>query len=156
MTMVTVLSWTASALILAGALFSLVGALGVLRLPDCYTRMHAAGKAGALGAALILAGVATALRSPLSWEALFAMILLLATAPLAAHLIARAAYRAGFRPRLGGGEPPPSPAPPHGPPARGLGAAEEAESVEEPLDRQTPAEQPPVGVKRSPGEETSR
>ena len=54
------LAWLASVLILAGTLFCLIGAIGVLRLPDCYTRMHAASKAGALGAAMVLGGVAAA------------------------------------------------------------------------------------------------
>jgi multicomponent Na+:H+ antiporter subunit G len=43
-----------SALLLLGALFSLIAAIGVLRLPDLYTRMHAASKAGAVGGGLIL------------------------------------------------------------------------------------------------------
>jgi multicomponent Na+:H+ antiporter subunit G len=54
------LAWLSSALLLLGASIGLIGAIGVLRLPDSYTRLHAASKAGALGAALILAGVAAA------------------------------------------------------------------------------------------------
>src|SRR5690606_29089312 len=80
---------------------SLLGAIGVTRLPDCYSRMHAASKAGALGAILILGGVAAASNGEAALEALLAIVVLLATAPLAAHAVSRAAYRAGFRPVLG-------------------------------------------------------
>jgi multicomponent Na+:H+ antiporter subunit G len=93
--------WIASFLLLAGALFSLLGAIGVSRLPDCYSRMHAASKAGALGAILILAGAAAASGGETALEAILALIVLLATAPLAAHAVSRAAWRAGFKPVTG-------------------------------------------------------
>jgi multicomponent Na+:H+ antiporter subunit G len=96
-----VLPWIASALLLLGGTISLVGALGVLRLPDSYTRMHAASKAGALGAALVLAGVAAATRGAVSLEAIFALVVLVATTPLAAHAVSRATHRAGNLPRTG-------------------------------------------------------
>lgn len=97
----TLLAWLSSALLLLGALVGLIGAIGVLRLPDSYTRMHAASKAGALGAALVLAGVAAASRGAFALTTLFAMVVVLATAPLAAHALARAAHRAGVKPLLG-------------------------------------------------------
>lgn len=99
--MKTVLSVLASVLLLLGALLGLIGAIGVIRLPDSYTRMHAASKAGALGAALILAGVAAASEGSFALAALFAAGVLLATAPLAAHAMARAAHRAGITPETG-------------------------------------------------------
>ena len=95
------LAWLSSALLLLGASIGLVGAIGVLRLPDSYTRLHAASKAGALGAALILAGVAAASEGGFALAALFAMLVLLATAPLAAHAMARAAHRSGIAPLTG-------------------------------------------------------
>ncbi|KAF7598970.1 MAG: cation:proton antiporter [Candidatus Dactylopiibacterium carminicum] len=85
--------WLSAFLILAGALFCLVGAIGVVRLPDCFTRMHAACKAGTLGAALTLGGAMAATREETSLEALLALLILLATAPLAAHTVSRAAGR---------------------------------------------------------------
>jgi len=97
----SLLPWLASALILAGAVFCFLGAVGVLRLPDCYTRMHAASKAGALGAVLILAGVAAASKGAVALEAVFALLVLLGTAPLAAHAVSRAAHRAGIKPVVG-------------------------------------------------------
>lgn len=97
----SLMPWIASILVLAGALFSLLGAIGVSRLPDCYTRMHAASKAGALGAVLILAGAAAASGGETALEAILALSVLLATAPLAAHAVSRAAWRAGFKPIVG-------------------------------------------------------
>ena len=95
------LSLLASVLLLLGAVLGLIGAIGVVRLPDSYTRMHSASKAGALGAALILTGVAAASDGAFALAALFAAAVLLATAPLAAHAMARAAHRAGITPHTG-------------------------------------------------------
>jgi multicomponent Na+:H+ antiporter subunit G len=86
------------ALLLTGGALAFLSALGVLRFPDTLIRMHAATKAGTLGAGLILAAVglffqdtATALRAAM------VVVFLLLTAPVAAHLIGRAAYRTGIR-----------------------------------------------------------
>ncbi|MGD9330389.1 MAG: monovalent cation/H(+) antiporter subunit G [Desulfobacterales bacterium] len=90
--------WITAIFILLGALFCLVAAIGLLRLPDTLTRMHAATKAGTLGAGMIMAAVAvfftdigTVLR------ALLGLVFLYMTAPVGAHLIGRAAYRSGIR-----------------------------------------------------------
>lgn len=99
--MSNLLGWLASALVLAGALISLLGAIGILRLPDSYSRMHAASKAGVLGAVLLLGAVALASSGELALEALAGLLILLASAPLAAHAIARAAHRAGLKPVRG-------------------------------------------------------
>lgn len=96
-----VLAWLASFLLLAGALISLLGAIGLVRLPDSYSRMHAASKAGVLGAVLVLSGVAAASNAEVALEVLLGVLVLLASAPLAAHLLSRAAYRAGIRPQCG-------------------------------------------------------
>ena len=63
-------AWLASLLVLAGALISLLGAIGVLRLPDSYSRMHAASKAGVLGAVLLLGAVALATSGELALDCL--------------------------------------------------------------------------------------
>lgn len=97
----SITAWLATVLILGGALLGLIGAIGVLRLPDCYSRMHSASKAGALGAALILAGVAAASSGEAALEAMFALVVVLATAPLAAHAVSRAAHRVGVLPVVG-------------------------------------------------------
>jgi multicomponent Na+:H+ antiporter subunit G len=101
MSITAFLSWLASALVLGGAVLCLIGAVGVLRLPDCYSRMHAASKAGALGAALVLAGVAAASSGTQALAAMGALAVVLATSPLAAHAVSRAAHRAGNRPQTG-------------------------------------------------------
>ncbi|TVT56240.1 MAG: cation:proton antiporter [Azoarcus sp. PHD] len=97
----TLLGILASGIILAGALLCLIGAIGLVRLPDCYSRIHSASKAGSLGAALVLVGVAAASSGEMALEAVFAVLVLLATAPLAAHAVSRSAHRAGYKPETG-------------------------------------------------------
>lgn len=73
----------------------LVAALGVLRMPDLFMRMHAATKAGTLGAGLLLLAVALAFsQTGVTVRTLATIAFLLVTAPVAAHVIGRAAYRA--------------------------------------------------------------
>jgi multicomponent Na+:H+ antiporter subunit G len=86
----------AAVMIVAGAFFSLVAAIGVLRMPDLLMRMHAATKAGTLGAGLLLVAAAVGFGDPgAALRALLAVGFLLLTAPVAAHLIGRAGYRSG-------------------------------------------------------------
>jgi multicomponent Na+:H+ antiporter subunit G len=85
-------------LLVLGSLFAFVAALGMLRLPDTVIRMHAATKAGTLGAGLILIGEAFFYAEfGITLRALAAITFLLLTAPIAAHLIGRAAYYSGIR-----------------------------------------------------------
>lgn len=85
--------------IIVGSLFSLVAAVGLIRLQDVYIRMHAASKAGTLGSGVLLIALAV-----YSWEldvvtrALAGVVFFLLTAPVSAHLLARASYIAGYRP----------------------------------------------------------
>ncbi|MGF1456461.1 MAG: monovalent cation/H(+) antiporter subunit G [Alphaproteobacteria bacterium] len=85
-----------SALVLTGALFTLLAALGILRFPDVYSRMHASTKAGSLGAGLIFIsiGVQSGELSVIL-RAVAGFFFIVLTGPLAAHLLSRAAYRAG-------------------------------------------------------------
>lgn len=88
-----------AAMLVVGALFSLVAAVGVLRFPDLPMRMHAATKAGTLGAGLLLGAAAVLLpNGSAGVRALAAIAFLVLTAPVAAHVIARAALRAGEMP----------------------------------------------------------
>ncbi|TCB96346.1 monovalent cation/H(+) antiporter subunit G [Micromonospora zingiberis] len=91
-----VADWLGAASLVAGALLSLAAAIGVLRFPDTVTRMHAATKPQVLGVLLLLLGVALRLRtlSDLGMVALVG-VFQLATAPVAAQMIGRAAYRGG-------------------------------------------------------------
>lgn len=88
----------AAVLILAGALFGLIGAVGILKLPDVLIRMHAASKAGVFGSSLTLLAVAFVYsdRGSIVVQALLAIFFLLITTPVAAHVIGRHAYRAGI------------------------------------------------------------
>lgn len=83
-------------LALAGAAFSLVAALGLVRLPDLPMRMHAVTKAGTLGAGLLLAAVAVSHGGAgVTVRAVATLAFLFLTAPVASHLIGRAAYLSG-------------------------------------------------------------
>ncbi|WP_346535818.1 monovalent cation/H(+) antiporter subunit G [Micromonospora sp. DPT] len=91
-----VADWLGAVALVAGALLSLAAGIGVLRFPDVLDRMHAATKPQVLGALLLLLGLALRLRDPadLGMLALVA-VFQLATAPVAAQMIGRAAYRSG-------------------------------------------------------------
>lgn len=85
-----------AAMLLFGALLAAIAGLGLLRLPDVLIRMHSSTKAGTLGVGLILAATALHYGEPgPSFRALATIVFLLITAPVAAHMIARAAYRTG-------------------------------------------------------------
>jgi len=87
-------------LLAAGSVFfTLVGAIGLFRLPDLYTRAHAASKADTLGAGFGIAAVAVAF-GPTSdtVKALLLLVFIFITNPTAAHSISRAAYDQGIEP----------------------------------------------------------
>jgi multicomponent Na+:H+ antiporter subunit G len=87
-----------SVLLVSGAFFALVAAVGLVRLPDLYTRMHAASKAGTVGSGLLLfaAGVESGEITVFA-RALLGFVFFILTAPVAAHLLARAAHATGYR-----------------------------------------------------------
>lgn len=79
-----------------GVLLCLLAGLGLLRLPDVFTRSSAATKAVGLGVALIFAGTACVIgTAEAAVKMTLAIILQFLTAPVAGHVIGRAAYRAG-------------------------------------------------------------
>lgn len=83
-------------LVLLGAIFVFLAAVGVLRLPDVFTRMHANTKSSTLGAGLIMTGAALYFNDvAISTRALAVVFFLFLTAPVGAHMIARAAYFSG-------------------------------------------------------------
>lgn len=86
-------------MLLVGAFFTLVAAVGLIRLGDLYLRTHAASKAGTLGSGVLLlsAGLFSQELDVLM-RALAGVIFFLLTAPVSAHLLARAAYATGYRP----------------------------------------------------------
>ena len=84
------------ALLISGASFMLIAAIGILRMPDLMMRMHAVTKAGALGTSLVLFSVAVNYRElAVASLALAGVAFIILTAPVAAHMIARAAYWVG-------------------------------------------------------------
>lgn len=89
----------AALLVLVGSTFGLLSAVGMLRLPDLYTRMHAASKAGLVGAGMILLAVAAvSFDSAVALRSILGLLFLVLTTPVSAHLLARAAYKAGILP----------------------------------------------------------
>jgi multicomponent Na+:H+ antiporter subunit G len=92
-----ILSWV---LLTGGGMFVLIGGIGALRMPDLYTRMHAASLTDSTGAALILVGIMLQAGLSLATIKLTAILLfLLLTGPTASNALASAALLAGMRPR---------------------------------------------------------
>ena len=86
----------AAVTLLAGAALCLTGAIGVQRFPDILLRMHAAAKPVSLGIVLPLAGAALRVRNGHDvLQIVLIAALQLLTTPIAAHLVGRAAFRAG-------------------------------------------------------------
>lgn len=82
-----------SALMLFGAVFSLLGAVGMLRMPDLLTRLQAATKTGTLGVGFVMLAVAVHFQElGVVANSLLVIAFLFLTAPIAAHVIARSAY----------------------------------------------------------------
>ncbi|WOK35293.1 monovalent cation/H(+) antiporter subunit G [Sphingomonas sp. C3-2] len=84
-----------AAMICVGLVFLTLAALGVVRLPDAFQRMHASTKAGTLGAALIVLGAVLLSRDLGLSTAAITILFLLMTLPVAAQLLGRAAYISG-------------------------------------------------------------
>lgn len=88
----------ASVCVVLGGLLTVLAAVGMLRFPDVFTRMHAATKPATLGLTLILLAVALVMRRPEPIAKLGLVVLLqFTTAPIAAHMVGRAAFRAKAR-----------------------------------------------------------
>lgn len=86
----------AAVLLLAGASLCLAAAVGLVRFPDVLSRMHSATKPQTLGLLLIVTGVGLVLRTWSAWGILsLVFVMQLLTAPVAAHMVGRAAYRSG-------------------------------------------------------------
>jgi multicomponent Na+:H+ antiporter subunit G len=95
------IEWIVEALsgviLVAGAFFVFVAGVGVWRLPDVYSRMHANSKASALGLGLIL--ISSCLIFLEIWvvtRLIFILVFIFLTTPLAAHVLSRAAYLSGL------------------------------------------------------------
>ena len=101
---VDVLSWFC---LLAGGAFCAIGGLGLVRMPDFYTRIHAASVTDTLGAGLMLVGMLLqAGLSLVTVKLVMLGLLILFTSPTATHALARAARARGLAPLLASGEEP--------------------------------------------------
>ena len=95
--------WAIVALALVGAFFGGVASIGIVRLPDVYTRTHAASKSDTLGAVLAIAAAALAIQTDLATiKAVFLLVFMFLTNPTAAHAVARAAQDQGIEPWTAG------------------------------------------------------
>jgi multicomponent Na+:H+ antiporter subunit G len=82
---------------LIGAIFTFIAALGVVRLPDLFMRMHANTKSATLGVGFIMLGAAVYFGDiTVTTRALAVVLFLIITAPISSHLLARAAYFSGI------------------------------------------------------------
>lgn len=101
----TILSWAS---IIAGLFFMLVGTFGVLRLPDVFTRLHAAGMTDTAGAGFMILGmcfytVQGMMHGETLWwtvlvRLVFVYLFLLLTSPISGHALARAGLAGGLEP----------------------------------------------------------
>lgn len=81
-----------------GGGFMFIAAVGIVRMPDLYIRMHAATKVGTLGIiGIVLAGMIDFADMAVTTQGLLVIIFFFLTAPIAAHMMSRAAYRTGVK-----------------------------------------------------------
>lgn len=89
------MEWLGAAVVLAGVFFLAVGAIGFVRLPDVYCRLHMTGVVDTLGAPLVLLGIALTIGPSLAaGKLILGLVFLYVTSPLVGHLLALAAWRA--------------------------------------------------------------
>jgi multicomponent Na+:H+ antiporter subunit G len=99
-----ILSWV---MILVGGAFGIIGGIGLLRFPDFFTRIHAAGITDTMCAPLIIGGLMLQSGLTLTTVKLFFLIVFLfLTSPTASHALAKAALHGGEKPILAKGEQP--------------------------------------------------
>ncbi|MDE2765399.1 MAG: monovalent cation/H(+) antiporter subunit G [Chloroflexota bacterium] len=93
------MSIAGTAVMAAGLLFIALAALGMLRMPDFYTRVHAVSKLDTLGAALVLAGLALHDGATLvSLKLVLILVFISMANPTAAHVLTRSALQSGLAP----------------------------------------------------------
>ncbi|MBU6319162.1 MAG: monovalent cation/H(+) antiporter subunit G [Alphaproteobacteria bacterium] len=100
--MLEAIAWIGSAFIIAAVGLSIAGAVGVLRFPDVYTRIHAASITDTGAASLMTLGMLLmAGLSPAAIKLCIVWLFIMLTSPAAAHALAGAAFGSGHRPILG-------------------------------------------------------
>ncbi len=105
--LVDLLSWLC---LVAGAVFCVIGTVGLIRMPDFYTRVHAASVTDTAGAGLLLVGMMLQAGFTLVTVKLVIIgLLILFTSPTATHALCKAALMRGLKPQLADGEAPSKP-----------------------------------------------
>lgn len=95
----TLTSLIGAIIMLIGAFFVFVAAIGLLRFEDLLQRMHAAAKPQTFGTMLLMVGLALNLRGPTTgWALVLVVAFVLVTSPISAHLASRAGFRTGHAP----------------------------------------------------------
>ena len=95
---IDILTWL---LLISGAVFSMIGGFGIIRLPEFFSRMHAGGITDTLGAGLIIGGLMLQGGFSLVTVKLFMIIFfLIITSPTACHALAKSALAQGLTPEL--------------------------------------------------------
>lgn len=93
-----VLSW---AFLLSGSFFAIVGGIGIVRMPEFYSRLHGGGITDTLGALLILIGLCLQVNSPFILAKLLMIVFfLMVTSPSSCHALASSAFLRGVKPVL--------------------------------------------------------
>tara|TARA_R110002072_G_scaffold4663_6_gene32515 strand:- start:13963 stop:14292 length:330 start_codon:yes stop_codon:yes gene_type:complete len=96
-----ILQWLSAILLLSGCALGIIGAIGILRFPDFYTRMHAAGVTDTLCAGLFFGGLMLHFGLTLaSAKLLLIFLFMLFTCPTASHALAKSARHGGLEPWL--------------------------------------------------------
>ena len=109
MSLEAVLGVLGAAAMVVGSLFAVIGGIGLLRLPDFYSRLHGAGITDTMGAGLILAGLMLrAGPSLVAFKVATIVFFLLITSPTSAHALSKSALTHGLEPLLGSEEDRPS------------------------------------------------
>lgn len=94
-------NWTSAILILAGAFFYVVGGIGLVRMPDLFTRMHGASVLDTVGGSLMLVGMMFAGGFTLvTIKLVIILAVIIFTSPVATHALAQAALHGGVEPQL--------------------------------------------------------
>ncbi len=106
MTVAEIVAIAGSAIVLLGSVFMVIGAIGVVRMPDVFTRLHAASVSDTFGVGLILIGlILIGGLTLVSVKLAFLLAFLFLTGPVATHAVARAALDSGVKARDEKGKP---------------------------------------------------
>ena len=98
MIVIDILSWI---LLVSGSIFSIIGGIGIVRLPEFFSRMHGGGITDTMGAGLIVVGLLLqAGLSLVSFKLLTILFFLMVTSPSSCHALAKSALSQGLEPEL--------------------------------------------------------